>query len=97
MHCLLLSRGGRTLEAEDRGDERLQVGAVGRNRRHADGTGVITELLERERDCICVQRHACKIGSIVRSFGVSPVAFVTFVGREASLPPGDERIRGGGW
>jgi len=85
----------REFQAEDKGDERLEVGAAGGNAGHADGAGVCAGPLEKERNSIGVEASAGEIGSVVGSFAAGAVAFVAFVRQKASLALCDERIGSG--
>jgi len=75
----------RALQAQNEGDQRLQIGAAGGNAGHADRAGVSAGPLEKKRNRFRIESRARQVGRVVGSFAVRAVALVAFISKKARL------------
>jgi len=85
------------LQADHEGNKGLKIGIIGGNAGHADGAGVSTGPLEKQRDRLRIEASAGEVGGVVGSFAMRAVALVAFVGPEARLALLDQRLRRRSW
>jgi len=85
-------RGYWALQAQDEGDERLEIGAVGGKAGHADRTGVGAGFLEEGGNLSSIQMGADEVRRVIRAFAVRAMTFVAFIILEQGLPLRDQSI-----